>query len=37
VREVARERTSLSEAELQSALDPEAMTEPGLGTGVAGG
>jgi fumarate hydratase, class II len=37
VREVARERTSLSESELRTALDPEAMTEPGLGSGVAGG
>ena len=37
VREVARERTKLTEAELQAALDPEAMTEPGLGTGGSAG
>ena len=37
VREVARDRTSLSEAALLAALDPEAMTEPGLGSGVAAG
>ncbi len=37
VREVARERTSLSEAELETLLDPEAMTVPGRGTGVAAG
>ena len=29
IREVARERTSLSEGELASVLDPEAMTHPG--------
>jgi fumarate hydratase class II len=29
IREVARERTELSEAELDELLDPEAMTEPG--------
>jgi fumarate hydratase, class II len=37
VREVARDQTSLSAAELDAALNPEAMTEPGLGSGVAGG
>ncbi|HEY8746286.1 MAG TPA: class II fumarate hydratase [Chloroflexota bacterium] len=37
VREVARQQTSLSEAELETALDPVAMTEPGLGSGVGGG
>ena len=37
VREVAREQTSLSEADLDTALDPVAMTEPGLGSGVGGG
>lgn len=31
IREVARERTHLSDAELERILDPEAMTEPGLG------
>jgi len=36
VREVARERTSLSEADLDRLLDPAAMTEPGLGRGPAG-
>ena len=35
--DVARERTSLSEEELRRALDPAAMTEPGLGSGVAVG
>jgi fumarate hydratase class II len=37
IREVARERTKLSEQELEDVLNPEAMTEPGLGTGVGGG
>jgi len=37
VREVARSQTSLSPAELDAALNPEAMTEPGLGSGAAGG
>ncbi|MCL6649526.1 MAG: class II fumarate hydratase [Chloroflexi bacterium] len=37
VREVARERTGLSEEELDRLLDPIAMTEPGLGSGVAVG
>jgi fumarate hydratase class II len=37
VREVARERTTLTEEELARALDPEAMTMPGLGGGPAGG
>jgi len=37
VREVARERTQLSEAELDEALNPEKMTEPGLGGEPAGG
>ena len=37
VREVAREQTSLSDAELETALNPEAMTEPRLGSGIAGG
>ncbi|TMC50739.1 MAG: class II fumarate hydratase [Chloroflexi bacterium] len=31
IREVARERTDLTEAELTELLDPETMTEPGLG------
>jgi len=35
VREVARERSGLSENELDALLDPEAMTRPGRG--VAGG
>ncbi len=37
VREVARERTELSEEELDRILDPAGMTEPGLGGGPAGG
>jgi fumarate hydratase class II len=30
IREVARERTNLTDADLERILDPEAMTEPGL-------
>jgi fumarate hydratase class II len=37
IREVARERTSLSEEELDRILDPAAMTEPGLTGAPAGG
>ena len=37
IREVARERTELSEDDLGRALDPEAMTKPGLGGPPAGG
>jgi fumarate hydratase class II len=37
IREVARVRTTLSEAELDEILDPRSMTEPGLGGGPAGG
>lgn len=37
IREVARERTSLSEEELGRLLNPEAMTEPGFSAGEAGG
>jgi fumarate hydratase, class II len=37
IREVAREKTALSEAQLDELLDPEKMTEPGLGAGPAGG
>jgi len=37
VREVARETTDLSDAELQDLLDPAKMTEPGLGGAGAGG
>lgn len=37
VREVAREKTSLSEEELDRILDPAAMTKPGLEGGPAGG
>ncbi len=37
VREVAKEKTTLSAEELDKALDPVGMTEPGLGNGVAGG
>jgi fumarate hydratase class II len=37
VREIAREKTSLSEAELDRILDPASMTKPGLEGGPAGG
>jgi len=37
IREVAREKTDLSEEELGTLLNPEKMTEPGLGGGQAGG
>ena len=37
VREVAREQTTLTEAELDDLLDPEAMTEPSTGRIGAGG
>ena len=37
IREMARERTKLTEAELDELLNPEKMTEPGLGGGPAGG
>jgi len=36
VREVAREKTDLSEAELEELLDPAKMTEPGLHSGAGG-
>jgi fumarate hydratase class II len=36
IRELAREKTQISEAELDRLLDPAAMTEPG-GTGPGGG
>jgi fumarate hydratase class II len=37
IREVAREKTELSEADLDRLLDPARMTEPGLGGGPATG
>ncbi|HCI79840.1 MAG TPA: aspartate ammonia-lyase, partial [Ktedonobacter sp.] len=37
VREVAREKTNLSEEELDRILNPASMTEPGLEGGPAGG
>jgi fumarate hydratase class II len=37
IREVAREKTSLSEADLNRILDPAAMTEPGLSGAPSGG
>jgi fumarate hydratase class II len=37
IREVAREKTSLSEEELDRVLDPTAMTQPGLTGAPAGG
>jgi fumarate hydratase class II len=37
IREVARERTTLSEAELDRILDPSSMTQPGLEGGPAAG
>lgn len=37
IREVARERTELSDADLASLLEPEKMVQPGLGGGPTGG
>ena len=37
IREVARERTQLTQEELNTLLDPVKMTEPGLGGGVSVG
>jgi fumarate hydratase, class II len=37
IREIARERASLSKQELDRLLDPARMTEPGLEAGAAGG
>ncbi len=37
IRETARERTKLTDAELDELLNPEKMTEPGLGGGAPGG
>ncbi|MBO0783568.1 MAG: hypothetical protein J2P37_32560, partial [Ktedonobacteraceae bacterium] len=37
IREVTRERTSLSEDDLNRILNPENMTKPGLEGGPAGG
>lgn len=37
IREVAREKTTLSEADLERILDPANMTKPGLEGGPAGG
>ncbi len=37
IREVAREETDLSEEQLNKLLNPEKMTEPGLGAGPASG
>ena len=37
IREVAKLKTSLTDAQLDSLLNPEAMTEPGIGSGVGGG
>ena len=37
IRETALERTELSSEELDTLLNPEKMTEPGLGGGRAGG
>ncbi len=37
IREVSRENTTLSEEELARLLDPEKMTEPGLGAGPVSG
>ena len=36
IREVTRQRTSLPEEEMNRLLDPQKMTEPGLGGGLAG-
>jgi fumarate hydratase class II len=37
IREVAKEKTDLSDADLDRLLDVQAMTEPGLGSGGGGG
>jgi len=37
IREMAKEKTELTDAELDELLDLEAMTEPGIGAGGAGG
>ena len=37
IREVAKEKTSLTDAELDSLLEPAAMTKPGLGAGGGSG
>ena len=37
VKEVALEKTDLSERELEDILDPASMTEPGLSGGVSSG
>ena len=37
IREVAREKTDLSESDLDALLEPEKMVQPGLGGGPAGG
>ena len=37
IREVAREQSGLSDAELDQLLKPEKMTEPGFGGGGGGG
>ena len=37
IREMAKEKTELSDAELDSLLKPEGMTEPGIGAGGPGG
>ena len=36
IREVTRQRTSLTEEEMNRLLDPQKMTEPGVGGGLAG-
>ena len=37
IREVAKLKTELSDAQLDELLQPEAMTKPGLGSGAGGG
>ena len=37
IREVAREKTTLSEPDLDRILDPASMTKPGIEGGPAGG
>ena len=37
IREVAKNKTELSDAELDLLLEPSAMTKPGLGAGGSGG
>ena len=37
IREMAKEKTELSDADLDTLLNPEGMTEPGVNVGGSGG